>query len=294
LDASIVDWPRVVRDAAYRVPPFQKGEKEKGFRDAVILESFLQLVHASPRTPRFCRVILVTDDGALRDAAKARTTGAKNVRILTNVGELKGLINTLGARIDEAFVRNIEDAAGKYFFDKENDNSLYYRERISERIRERFSKELALLPAGMDGKEPQTTWITPPRFSKKEGQRVYWVSRISFEYKPYRFETKLQTPPLTALGSQQLFATQTAFPPPTGYSGFNPQAALSPVDYMSLLSSQPSGTNVAGTTAATREKIYGKNGQIIFDVTWSATVTTHRRNFSSPRIESIDFVEAAW
>jgi PIN domain len=52
LDPAGVDWPRVMLDAAYRKPPFQSGEKEKGFRDALILETFMQIVGSSQRRRR--------------------------------------------------------------------------------------------------------------------------------------------------------------------------------------------------------------------------------------------------
>src|ERR1039458_5358202 len=57
-----VDWARLVIDAAYRRPPFQRGEKEKGFRDAVILETFIQLVTDAPSSPTTARVVLVSSD----------------------------------------------------------------------------------------------------------------------------------------------------------------------------------------------------------------------------------------
>jgi hypothetical protein len=47
-----VDWSGMIQAAIYRLPPFQAGEKEKGFRDALVAESFLQLVGESPRSPQ--------------------------------------------------------------------------------------------------------------------------------------------------------------------------------------------------------------------------------------------------
>src|SRR5664279_2320903 len=62
LSSGDVDWTRLVLDAAYRRPPFQHGEKEKGFRDAVILETFIQLVTDAPSSPTTARVVLVSSD----------------------------------------------------------------------------------------------------------------------------------------------------------------------------------------------------------------------------------------
>lgn len=57
LDHAVVDWPALIRAAEYRKPPFGPGEKEKGFRDALVAESFLQLVENSPKTAALCRVV---------------------------------------------------------------------------------------------------------------------------------------------------------------------------------------------------------------------------------------------
>jgi hypothetical protein len=71
LDPSTVDWERFMIDAAHRRPPFEPGEKEKGFRDAIILECFLQRIENS-RWPTPPRIVLVTGDKLLRTAAEAR------------------------------------------------------------------------------------------------------------------------------------------------------------------------------------------------------------------------------
>jgi hypothetical protein len=70
LNHSLVDWRVLIHAAAYRIPPFQAGDKEKGFRDALVAESFLQLLTDSPKTPNLCRVVLVTSDELLSQAVK--------------------------------------------------------------------------------------------------------------------------------------------------------------------------------------------------------------------------------
>ncbi len=99
LDYAQVDWHRVTLDAVYRRPPFEAGDKEKGFRDRVIVECFLQLLTASPKTASICRVVLVSDDKLLTKAAMARTAELTNVSSVSTVDELKGLINTLVSRV---------------------------------------------------------------------------------------------------------------------------------------------------------------------------------------------------
>lgn len=68
LDYARVDWSELALDAVYRRPPFQDGETEKGFRDRVVVESFLQLVADSPKTAAVCRIVLVSGDTLVRQA----------------------------------------------------------------------------------------------------------------------------------------------------------------------------------------------------------------------------------
>lgn len=53
LNPSNVDWKRLIDDASYRRPPFEPGDKEKGFKDAIIIETFVQIVAISPASLDF-------------------------------------------------------------------------------------------------------------------------------------------------------------------------------------------------------------------------------------------------
>jgi len=85
LDYHRVDWHRVFLDAVYRRPPFKDGDTEKGFRDRIIVEGFLQLVADSPKTPKICRIVLVTNDGLVAQAVEARTAELTNTGILSTL-----------------------------------------------------------------------------------------------------------------------------------------------------------------------------------------------------------------
>jgi hypothetical protein len=56
LDEKEINWQQVIDDAVFRRPPFEKGKTEKGFRDRLIAESFLQLAKKSSKTPSVCKV----------------------------------------------------------------------------------------------------------------------------------------------------------------------------------------------------------------------------------------------
>jgi PIN domain len=306
VDSSKVDWDRIMLDAVYRRPPFASGEKEKGFRDALICEAFAQLVSLSPTTPKVCRIALVTEDGLLAEAVRAQTDGCANVRILPTIEELKGLINTLVSEVSEEFVADIKAKASSYFFEPGQKDSLYYRENIWQRIAEKFSTELLSLPEGADERELEKTLIRPPGFVRKEQQRVFWVSQITVQVKAYKRD---QVDPLTALigggstvkpGVMSSWASApidvSKLPNLSRILG-KPASDLWPA--LSPIQSEARDPNAGilgspGSWSTPPPKRLFKSGQIIFEITWSVSVSTKKRSFSKATIESVEYIETAW
>jgi hypothetical protein len=134
LDPGRVDWANIMLNAAYRVAPFGPGEKEKGFRDSLVAESFLQLVTESPSTPSVCRLVLVTADSLLQKAVALRTQESPNVKIISDLDGLQDFINTLVSEVTEEFVNRLRDRASLYFFEKKNLSTLYFKENIKNKI----------------------------------------------------------------------------------------------------------------------------------------------------------------
>jgi len=173
LDHKLVDWPAIIHAAEYRIPPFEAGEKEKGFRDALVAESFFQLVDGSPKTPDVCRVVLVTADALLSKAVNGRITGFPNAHVLPNIEELKGLINTIVSNVGEEFISQLKPKAAKLFFvSADEKDTLFYRENVKDQLKNKFASLLEATPEGTTFRENGTWRISGPNFSRKEGRRV--------------------------------------------------------------------------------------------------------------------------
>ncbi len=188
LDTSNVNWTDIIERSVTRSAPFELGEKEKGFKDSLIAESFLQLVEQSPTTPSVCRLAIVAEDQLLRSHLESRTKDNQNVRVLSNIGELESLINTLVSKVTEEFVSDIAPKIKSYFFDKESGSGLYFKENVGERIREQFGDELRKSPIPDTFRENGTWWIAEPVFEKKDRQRTYWASSINVDSKLIKHE----------------------------------------------------------------------------------------------------------
>ena len=298
LTVAEVDWSGLILDAVYRRPPFEAGEKEKGFRDALIAETFLQVVAESPSTPRVCRVALVTEDKLLAEAAERRTTGRANVRILASLDGLRGLINTLVAEVDEQFVNKIRDRASALFFTKDDKESLYYKDKVSDQIRTKFAPEFERLPAGATQRQDGTWFIGRAEFVTKHGQRITWLTRITIETKAARFEFPAQPMAGVTLGtllgplseSSRVWSSITPTITPDLFSTPTPTIRRFPYLGGNVLSAPIPPPELAGATPIERIVATGKS---VFEVVWSVSVSM-RGQFTKPKIEEIRFVETAW
>jgi hypothetical protein len=258
VDVNKVDWEKMMLNAVYRRPPFDPGEREKGFRDALVIESLLQLIDQSPVTPTVCRVVLISEDKLLSEAAKLAVASFTNVRILNTLEELRGLISTLVSEVDEKFVEEIQNKAKSYFFAKEDKTTLFYKEGLRDQIKEQFSQELDAKPEGINEIEAGTWYIGNPRFVKKEAQRIFWASRIEPTFTGYKIEYKQPNPP--------------------GLIGMQPSPASNALS--GLLNMLP---------PASERRLALKYG-VIFEIDWSVTLGQHKK-FLSPKIENISYVE---
>jgi hypothetical protein len=292
VDCTKVDWATIMHSAAYREPPFSSGEKEKGFRDALILEAFMQLVGTSQAESRDCRIVLVTGDSLLTEAVKARTINATNIRILSKLEDLKGLINTIASEISEEFIESIKAKATEYFIMPEGKDSLYYKEGIWQQILDRFGDKINTIPAGADGYYIDKIYIESSRFKSKEGQRIFWVNQITVQTKAYK---NISEPsPMTSEPSPVDRVNYHDYLYSAGPWASDTKVAQlgNPASGEIKLSLEDANTRPVPLYFWRLSKSLFKSGQIVFEVTWSAAVTNGE--FSSPKVELIEFVESVW
>lgn len=275
LSTDKVAWDNLMMDALYRRPPFEVGTKEKGFRDALIVQTFLQLIANSPKTPRTCRVILVSKDSLLREAAEANTSAA-NVAVLPSIEDLTGLLNTFASEVTEEFVSSVKTPAAAFFFTKGDNTSLYYGEKVADQIRDEFAEQLARLPPGATSRKAKQWTIFKCTFVAKVGQRITWSSRIQVDSDAYA-PSPTGPSTLTISGTDPLlFANLFRSPEPMGS--------------ITIPTTSPF---VLGPPAAPPETIVVASGTDTFHVLWSVLVTT-KGTLRSGKIERVESVESAW
>lgn len=267
IDEKSVDWKNIIHRSAYRLPPFEDGEKEKGFRDALIAECLFQLISSSPSTASICRIAIVTGDKALVEFISEKTKDSKNIRILPDVGSLENLINTLVSEVNEDYVNEISDKAKKLFFEKDNKETIYYKEEIRSKMKDLYPEPLNEKPYEGVTRENGTWWIGDPIFIRKERQKITWVTPIAVDCTLYKYEYAAAE---TTLGSQQSLGLTEAARKGLG-------AAL---QLGTLLGSTP-------------KKVEVGTGKAHFEIEWSVTVNQNKK-LLSPTLGKITYIESTW
>jgi hypothetical protein len=293
LHVSRVDWDRLMSDAVYRRPPFQPGDKEKGFRDTLLVESFLQLVEDSPKSPQSCRLVLVSGDILVKEALEGRLKGTSNVSILQGLEELKGLINTLISDVDEAFIDALKPKANRLFFTTpEEKETFYYKEKIREQLSTRFATELAAVPDGAESRKNGAWQISPPNFARKVGQRIFWVSIVEVQAEASR--TISRGRPLAFVSSS---SPPVTFDPKLGQILISTEPIVQ-APYLSLGKFDPAiignlGNLQAAGNFGTQSVEKTHTGVDTYEVEWSTEVTMSRE-LRKAKLEEIRHVEITW
>ncbi len=298
LKTESINWKELVHASIFREPPFGPSDAEKGFRDRLVLETFLQILKASPRTPSVCTVVLVAGDNRLRLAAAAKTESKQNARVVESLELLEQLINTLVANVTEEFVNKIRDKAAEYFSNSETTEGLYYREDVKDRISRKFSSELTDVPEGADVTRVDSWTIGMPRFLKKQGQRISWNTCITAHREALKRypRSEARYPPMTPsqliLGGASGATDDRDILSPTMRSLRYPDVFLGPIKAGDLV--VPPGLFPDALSLATYKEALVSEGETKFDVLWSVSVSKTRLSLSGGSINELRFDATTW
>lgn len=303
LDFDEVDWERLISDAVNRRPPFEEGDDEKGFRDAVILETFAQLVEKHAENKSVRRFVFACQDRLLIEAANERTSSRTDVFPAAPIRDIEGTINALVSEVDEATVTELERFAETMFFVSGDKETLFYKWDIPAAIESKFSQELVQLPMGARRRQNWDYVVLPPRFVKKVGSRITWVSQITLDHTAF---THMYPSEPGSSGGISSGLTPSLGASPLSTAGFGPSPIeISPVSYTGGfssplstggLSSFPSSSgSFAGWSQlppVSREVILSV-GRTVFEVDWNAEVSGENQ-LSEPELGAITIVEFNW
>jgi hypothetical protein len=287
LEDAKVNWKDLIQKACFRKPPFEIGETEKGFKDALILESLIQLVNNSPKSRSSCRIIFVSNDTLLVEAFKERTSQNSNVDVLTSLSALENFINILlTTEIKQRLIKSIADEVKRMFFTKDDRTTVYYNSKVSELIVKQFSSQLNDLPVGGEKRFIRKWIITDPVFIKKVGNEVYWKSEIVVDSDVLKSSIVLQSLVSPEPIQPKTYAISTGL-------GITP-SNLTMGGLLGLGSKTLTGTTSGFLDTPTfRKDVVIQKGKSKFDVYWITTVTATKK-VKFLKLESIKYLETTW
>lgn len=140
---SRIRWREVVDAAVWRRPPFSpfcpdKPDSEKGFRDALILESIVHILRSNPNH----HISILTADDLLKTALSPRMSGFKNAALFGSIAEFTSSLRLLSERLNQSFVEAIVAIAPTIFFARDNPDCLYSKAEVYNKIRAQYGKDL--------------------------------------------------------------------------------------------------------------------------------------------------------
>ncbi|WP_168793584.1 PIN domain-containing protein [Paraburkholderia aromaticivorans] len=108
-DPARVDWRKIMSSAGSRLPPFDPNpENEKGFKDAIVAETFEQLCGDLPAYGAES-AILVTDDGLL--ASHVASRNYPNGKVIRGLDALQSELNFLVSDIQPVMFEDLQEKA---------------------------------------------------------------------------------------------------------------------------------------------------------------------------------------
>ena len=191
-----IDWSELIESALWRRAPFLEDKNvEKGFRDALILETVCDIATGSPEP----NVIFISGDGRLTEACNTKRSSGSQFATYESLDGFSSFLRLLDEELTSEFVTSIQNRARKKFHFDGDDSSLLYRDDLVTQIYDTYPDEFStpentpsvgglLRAAGAISTGPnwkavsdEGIWIVTPSFRELNGTHDFvWESHIVF------------------------------------------------------------------------------------------------------------------
>lgn len=273
LDYSQVDWDRLVNSAIERHPPFSPDKSEKGFKDALILESVVQLANTLPKSPQAARIVLLCNDSLLSAAANSAFGTAKNFFPASSLSDLRTMLTAIASHLSqEAVDELVSKARAMFWLSKEaREESLYVRFGVWSEMYPILQKNIAPEPGY--NLSDRKTFVNATSFVGKTSQTVTFSTEIVVQSVAKK---------TVALGLGRGLSALLGESYPSRIGERRGLASL-----LESTEPSPSQRSELGTQTLSVES------KVVFDVAWTATLT-HAGNLTRPKLKSIVHRDTTW
>jgi hypothetical protein len=161
-----IDWPALIDNALWRRPPFsprteENQTTEKGFKDALILETLL----AFQKGAHDGEIVFVCADALLSGSATSRLTNQPKFLVVKSLEEFGSHVDLLLNQQTEAFIGAVLSKIGSVFFTEHDPNCVWFKCDVLKQIH----KELGARWSGFFGEvyEPRAPTYLPRLLSSE-------------------------------------------------------------------------------------------------------------------------------
>jgi hypothetical protein len=298
-DPGAINWPALVERSAYRRLPFVKNDNsEKGFRDAVLLEIFWQIVPQLSTNPTECQIVMLSNDDLVKDALTERIGQARNISVLKTLDDLQSLINAIVSHLSDEDVKLILPRASAIFFNEFDNDSVFSSANIVKTIHSTFSAVLLQRPAEFHANVTFTELgfsIKAPTFVEKKGATLRFVSKVNYRMEATELASPTQS--IERIGILDWTRRDASWVVNSKMTtvGFGSVSTIpstvtlygSTIPSVSVVSS--TGYSVPPLFPASRRR----NGIHTFEVNWTATWTA-KRELQNPQLVDIRHHSSTW
>ena len=200
---SAINWIQLIDRAVWGKPPFsfdpKDAKNEKGFRDALILETFKGIVITEKRN---VNLVFLTDDALLKKAVEDDCKSDSRCFVYETLDDFSSYLRLTKEKLTDAFIKSLLTKARAKFFSHNDQSCIYYKDNVKGRIQADFKEKfehpefintqvLRTIPGSQgpdviweSGNEGRW-WIFSAAFDKLIGEKQYhWVSQVTF-VRPY-------------------------------------------------------------------------------------------------------------
>lgn len=221
-----INWESLIKSAIWKIPPFvfdpNKKDNEKGFKDALILETLLDYCYHEQRD---VNIVFLCNDGLLRETADKKLKDDPKFLSYLSLSDFESYLKLSQEKLTKQFIMFLLKKASLKFFTLGDEACLALRENITGFLMEKYAKyidspeysEYPFEPTSINiGSllstwEPvsagdTTTWLATPEswkpidsgkflFSNTQFDRIgdkntyYFINQITYEREFYRGRT---------------------------------------------------------------------------------------------------------
>jgi hypothetical protein len=205
-DASKVDWNSLMSAAGLRQPPFDSDEKkEKGFKDAIVAETFVQVCGQLP-AHGIDTAILVTNDDLLTEHVKERVPSGK---VLKNADALAGELNFLASDIPPDVADRLPAVASALLA-----RSTEFWNNVWAMAQSQVPDPSRSPVFGVSNILLLPPVYLPPIFMRKDLRYLYFFCRYQIPRQGQQWLPSFSAPPGGLLGGLLQMGSPIATPPP--------------------------------------------------------------------------------